>query len=203
MTTTFRKHFTLIEILAVVAIIGVLAALIFPIVGKSRDKANETKAAAGANSIAIALKNYKTAYQKFPLSAMNSPVGGNNEVAASSYSGLNDYDKIVFALSGTLPGGGSDKDNFVKVNGKKTPFLELPPEYMKAGGFYANPWGYRYYIMYAKPGESTVEFTAPKSGKTIKVGSEVAVFSEVNPKGEDYKEGSRLATSWGGVIDVK
>ena len=205
--TTGRKHFTLIEVLAVVAIIGILAALVFPMVGRARDKANETKAAAGANTLAIALKNYKAAYQKFPSVATDDPVGGGNEAGASAFDNLNDYDKIIFTLSGTLPGGGDDPDNFKKVNRKKTSFLELPPEYMKADGFYANPWGRRYYIVYAKAGKNTLEFKCPANGaltsKTIKVGSEVAVFSELNPNGSNFKDGSKLATSWGGVIDVK
>ena len=200
--TTERKHFTLIEVLAVVAIIGLLAALVFPMVGRSREKANETKAAAGANAIAIALKNYKTTYQKYPVKTTD-PVGGTNGAGATTFANLNDYDKIIFALCGTYPGGGDGGNDFKGVNRKKISFLELPPEYMKAGGFYANPWGYRYYIKCADPGKNTVEFTAPKSGKTIKVGSEVAVFSELNPNGRDYKDGSKLATSWGGVIEVK
>ena len=205
--TTGRKHFTLIEVLAVVAIIGILAALVFPMVGRSRDKANETKASAGANTLAIALKNYKAAYQKFPSVATDDPVGGGSEAGASTFAGLNDYDKIIFSLCGTLPGGNADDANFKTVNRKKTSFLELPPEYMKTGGFYANPWGRRYYIVYAKAGKNTLEFKCPANGaltsKTIKVGSEVAVFSELNPNGSNFKDGSKLATSWGGVIDVK
>lgn len=209
--TTGRKHFTLIEVLAVVAIIGILAALVFPMVGRSRDKANETKAAAGANTLAIALKNYKAAYQKFPSVATDDPVGGGNKAFSSlSESDSDDkYDKIIFSLTGVLPGGDSEsqKAEFAKLNKKKTSFLELPPEYMKTGGFYANPWGRRYYIVYAKAGKNTLEFKCPANGeltsKTIKVGSEVAVFSELNPNGSNFKDGSKLATSWGGVIDVK
>lgn len=204
--TKCKKTFTLVEVLAVIAIIGILAGLIFPMVGRSREKARETQAAAGANSIAIALRSFKTSYQKFPI-PLTDPVGGNDGAGATTFANLNDYDKIIFTLSGTLPGGGKDDTNFPKVNTKKTAFLDLPADYMKEGGFYANPWGRRYWIVYAKAGENTIEFKQPVNGslssKTIKVGSEVAVFSELNPKGSDFKEGTKLATSWGGVIDVK
>ena len=202
-----KKHFTLMEMLVVIAIIGLLAALSFPVVGRVREKSRETDAAAGANNISLALKQYKAAYQKFPSVDTADPVGGGDGSAASGYSSLNDYDKIIFILSGVLPGGGADDTNFAAENKKKTVFLNPTPEYMKAGGFYANPWGRRYYIVYSKTGKNTIEFKRPKNGSfssdTIKVGSDVAVFSELNPKGSDFKDGSRLATSWGGVIDVK
>lgn len=209
--TKTRHSFTLIEMLAVIAIIGILAGLILPMVGRSREKARETQAAAGANSIAIALRNFKMSYQKFPNIAVTDPVGGGKNDGASSYDSLEDYDKIIFALSGVLPGGDADsaKTKFAELNRKKTSFLELPAEYLKDKGFFANPWGRRYYIVYSNTGKNLMEFKRPKNGtlndslSKLKVGADVAVFSEMNPNTKDFQEGSRLATSWGGIINVK
>ena len=206
--TKTRHSFTLIEMLAVIAIIGILAGLILPMVGRSREKARETQAAAGANSIAIALRNFKMSYQKFPNIAVTDPVGGGKNDGASSYDSLEEYDKIIVALTGVLPGGGSYSD-FATLNKKKTSFLELPAEYLKDKGFFANPWGRRYYIVYSNTGKNLMEFKRPKNGtlndslSKIKVGADVAVFSEMNPNTKDFQEGSRLATSWGGIINVK
>ena len=105
--TNRKKHFTLMEMLVVIAIIGLLAALAFPVVGRVREKSRETDAAAGANNISLALKQYKAAYQKFPSVDTSAPVGGGDGSAASGYGSLNDYDKIIFILSGVLPGGGA------------------------------------------------------------------------------------------------
>lgn len=205
--TNRKNTFTLIEMLVVIAIIGLLAGIAIPMVGRSREKARETQAAAGANTINMALRQFKMIYQKFPGIAVTDPVGGDDAAGANSFASLSDYDKIIFALSGVLPGGEKDNDEFIKLNKKKTSFLDLPPEYMKADGFYANPWGRRYYIVYGSAGATTLEFKRPKDGAltadTIKIGSDVAVFSELNPKGSEFKEGTKLATSWAGVISVK
>ncbi|MBQ7402878.1 MAG: prepilin-type N-terminal cleavage/methylation domain-containing protein [Lentisphaeria bacterium] len=202
-----KQHYTLIEVLTVIAIIGILAGILFPMVTRSRERAVENKAVAGANAIAMALRNYKMAYSKFPVASITDPVGGSTGNGAAAFGSLNDYDKIIFSLSGVLPGGGKDDANFKTQNRKKTAFLELPPEYMNAGGFYANPWGRRYWIVYSASGSNVLEFKRPENGalgsNKIKIGGEVAVFSEMNPTSKEFKEGSRLATSWAGVIDIK
>ena len=204
-----KQHYTLFEVLTVIPIIGILAGILFPMVTRSRERAVENKAVAGANAIAMALRNYKMAYSKFPVASITDPVGGGKNDGESSYDSLEDYDKIIFALSGVLPGGDADsaKTKFAELNRKKTGFLELPPEYMNAGGFYANPWGRRYWYVYSGSGSNVLEFKRPENGalgsNKIKIGGEVAVFSEMNPTSKEFKEGSRLATSWAGVIDIK
>ena len=206
-----KQHYTLIEVLTVIAIIGILAGILFPMVTRSRERAVENKAVAGANAIAMALRNYKMAYSKFPGipisvsgSGVYTPVGGGDkEFNSLSETDEDDkYDKIIVALTGVLPGGNS-YDDFATLNKKKTSFLELPAEYMKDHGFFANPWVIRYYIVYAKTGASILKFNSPKSSVELKIGSDVAVFSEMNPTSKEFKEGSRLATSWAGVIDIK
>lgn len=75
-----RKAFTLIELLIVIAIIGVLAGLIIATTGVARPAARDAKRAANLDEIRTALEMYHTQNEAYPAA----PVGN----LASDISGL-------------------------------------------------------------------------------------------------------------------
>ncbi|GIV14527.1 MAG: hypothetical protein KatS3mg021_2809 [Fimbriimonadales bacterium] len=77
---TMRKTgFTLVELLTVIAIIAILAAIIFPIAGTVRENARRSRCISNLSQIFVALQNYKDDYRAYPpvLGAYAVDAGGN------------------------------------------------------------------------------------------------------------------------------
>lgn len=72
-----RRGFTLIEALAVVAVIGLLAALLLPAVQSARESARRAICINNLHQLGVALSSYESAWQRFPpLVVFNVPGRG-------------------------------------------------------------------------------------------------------------------------------
>ena len=72
-----RRGFTLIELLVVIAIIAILAASLFPVFARAREKARQTACNSNMKQLATAGRMYSTDYDNFIVPyALNSDPGG-------------------------------------------------------------------------------------------------------------------------------
>ena len=143
-----RRHshaaFTLIELLTVVAIIGILAALIFPAIKKALEKAEITKATTEVNAIETAWKAYFNEYGKWPCSP-SSPFACLS--GSGPQNGPEDGTGVIFdhAFVSLMQGRTVDDAPYqaAQDNPKGVSFLNISAKSIK-GGNYIDPWGQPY-----------------------------------------------------------
>ena len=74
-----RAGFTLVELLTVIAIIAILAAMLLPVLSAARTHAQRVKAHLEAVDIATAIEKYDSDYGRFPVSSAVQAAAGTND----------------------------------------------------------------------------------------------------------------------------
>lgn len=164
-TFTTNRAFTLIELLTVIAIIGVLVALLFPAIKSSMLKAETSKAQAAISSgLATAFKSYYTEYGKWPIaySIVNPPYEdfvvdkamvallSGDDVGGTSitYPGPTVYHPYVDTAFG--PPYAQSGNAIIQGNPRKIVFLEFKTKDIDTSaatsGYFLDPWGRHYHF---------------------------------------------------------
>lgn len=171
-----RDAFTLIELLIVIAIIGILASLLFPAVNGAIDAARKAQAKNDVVQIATAVIAYETEYGKLPYT--NS---GFQNVSGDWLQAL----------------GGS---NAASLNSRQIVFIELnPAKRGKSGltnGNFVDPWGEIYRIAFDHDYDNTIDSAGETPGPTAtSLRKRVAVWNKPPGKNDGEKK-RRSVASW-------
>ena len=151
-----KFNFTLTELLTVIAIIAILAGLMFPAVNSARKKARETQARADIQTLKTAIISMKTTYGKM---ASNAFFTGKDAVTSRNFSSSGSHHQWKF---GGRDGQAAATDAYVAymrelmgfnttINRKRTSFIEVPASFAGAATeanrkLMIDPWNKQYVI---------------------------------------------------------
>ena len=151
--------FTLVELLTVIAIIGILAAMLMPVFSIAVTKAKVMRAKTEIQGIATAVEGYESAYGRFPTTNQVSGTAtfGGSVLASAGFSTPSTLDnsQVVSILMDftSYPGSGASTVNFSHVkNPQQTKFLnaKMSGDTSSPGVgtdlIYRDPWGNPYVI---------------------------------------------------------
>jgi prepilin-type N-terminal cleavage/methylation domain-containing protein len=136
-----KKRFSLIELLIVIAIIGILMGILLPVFVGMRDKGKIQRARQEMAAIEMAIKAYEATYGILP----NIGFGDADKIleAGSPEKDVknSEYDKLMDVLTNVNRTGGA---NMNSNNTRGIRFLDVPVTYATNG--YVDPWGSKYRV---------------------------------------------------------
>jgi prepilin-type N-terminal cleavage/methylation domain-containing protein len=163
-----RRAFTLIELIAAMAIVAILAGLIAAAIPRVIQSARREKAMAQAHGLVQALKAYRNVYGRWP--------GQTQGELDRTYA--DDHATLLLALTN---------------NPRRIVFLDAP-EAISAAGCCLDPWGRPFVIAMDEDGDGDTQLAATRAGAALAVTA--ADTAAVASWGPDPARPSRRVCTW-------
>ena len=168
-TRRFQAGFTLVELLTVIAIIGILAAMLLPVLAAAKKSAMKTKARMEIGDLVTAIQAYDQDYGRFPITKPEQTAAGSSDFTTgfsfgAGVGGLYSFDSnsnlvaILMDLE-KFPSGAWTTNRGHVFNTKSNKYLNArlsgynpastdpnPPGGVDNDGVYRDPWGNPYII---------------------------------------------------------
>jgi len=175
-TRTQKNGFTLIEILTVIAIIAILAAILVPVAGNAKEAAMKRRAATEMQSIKMAVMQFYSdhRYMPWPPEVVS---GGDVRVGEDKWTtGSADQVLVMDLLTGE--------------NAKQKLYLQIPEKSQGASALeFVDPWGHLYQVGMDRNMDGAVDVVGTGlsdwDGNTVV--EKVLVVSPGPPGGEPLK----------------
>ena len=138
-TRPTNSAFTMIEMLVVIAVIGILAGLLLPVLGKARQQAKTVKAQTAINGLAAAFTAYHTEYGMWPVSTTSPMTMGKIFISTGMYGLLKGED-----INGSVVDSNTVVNTIVPItyngNSRRITFLEFKAADLAVSGTVTNFW---------------------------------------------------------------
>lgn len=128
-TTVFHAAFTMIELLTVIAIIAILAGIIFPVAGTVRENARRSSTMSNMREIQMAVKQYQLDNRSYPEYLFGPAVDANGNESATNVLAM---DRVAEIVNSTAIDPVSRKIKALYSNG-------LFPEYVSSLERFSSP----------------------------------------------------------------
>ena len=142
------------ELLTVIAIIGILAALLFPVLGKVREKAKVAKAKTAVAGLEIAFKAYYTEYGRWPIKLDASALANSNYTYAvdtnfvALLQGANNTGSVTGGSGYPPPPFTPVATSTLQGNPRQIRFSDFKQADLDAANNYVDPWSRPYYCRF-------------------------------------------------------
>ena len=221
-----KQHFSLVELLTVIAVIAILAGILIPTVGAVKESGRATQALTEAKGIHLAIKSFQNDHKYLPAKSTedNKDIVYWGSVAAATPDAEDDktikenaaldtsyltlFDRICYVDHTDITKTPASDSDAKKFNKKAKKYLNPPSSYYgteASTNGYRDPWGRPYIIYLDTNYDGKIEGIAAKFGATgNQVNDTVAVVSlgktTVPSSGIAVKNGDidsdDLCTSW-------